>query len=74
VKRLIRRTGITLAARSQAPGQPLDLEISAAKTWTDTRVDVVPGNSFGGAHARMEADPVMWSRLEKSMQEVGETK
>jgi hypothetical protein len=67
-------TAVTLAARSQAPGQPLDLEISAAKTWTGTGVDVVPGNSFGGAHARMEADPAMWSRVEKSIQEVGETK
>ncbi|MBL8240945.1 MAG: hypothetical protein JNM66_26225 [Bryobacterales bacterium] len=29
---------------------------------------------FGGAHARMEADPVLWSRVERLIQQAGETK
>jgi pimeloyl-ACP methyl ester carboxylesterase len=33
-----------------------------------------PRRLFGGAHARMEADPVMWARVEKLIQEAGETK
>jgi hypothetical protein len=29
---------------------------------------------FGGAHARMEADPALWSRVETLIQQAGETK
>jgi pimeloyl-ACP methyl ester carboxylesterase len=40
-------TAMTLGAWSQTAGPPLDLEISAAKTWTDTGLDVAPGDSIG---------------------------
>ena len=33
-----------------------------------------PRRIFGGAHARMEADPVLWARIEALIQEAGETK
>ncbi len=33
-----------------------------------------PRRLFGGAHARMEADPVLWSRVEKLIQEAGTAK
>ncbi|MBI2689235.1 MAG: hypothetical protein HYX27_23270 [Acidobacteria bacterium] len=33
-----------------------------------------PRRIFGGAHARMEADPVLWARVELLIQEAGNTK
>jgi hypothetical protein len=33
-----------------------------------------PRRVFGGAHARMEADPLLWSRVEMLIQEAGATK
>jgi hypothetical protein len=33
-----------------------------------------PRRIFGGAHARMEADPVVWARVEALIQEAGEKK
>jgi hypothetical protein len=33
-----------------------------------------PRRVFGGAHARMEADPLLWSRVETLIQEAGATK
>lgn len=33
-----------------------------------------PRRIFGGAHARMEADPVMWARVEALIREAGEQK
>jgi len=33
-----------------------------------------PRRLFGGAHARMEADPVLWTRVETLIQEAGTTK
>ena len=33
-----------------------------------------PRRIFGGAHARMEADPVMWARVEALIREAGEIK
>lgn len=33
-----------------------------------------PRRIFGGAHARMEADPVIWARVEALIQEAGEKK
>ena len=33
-----------------------------------------PRRIFGGAHARMEADPVLWSRVETLIQEAGNAK
>ncbi len=33
-----------------------------------------PRKVFGGAHARMEADPVLWSRVESLIQQAGDTK
>jgi pimeloyl-ACP methyl ester carboxylesterase len=33
-----------------------------------------PRRIFGGAHARMEADPVVWARVEGLIQEAGEKK
>ena len=37
-------------------------------TWPETW----PRRIFGGAHARMEADPVLWARVEALIQEAGE--
>lgn len=41
-----------------------------AHTWPESW----PRRIFGGAHARMEADPVLWSRVETLIEEAGNAK
>jgi len=40
----------------------------------DTWPESWPRRIFGGGHARMEADPLMWARVEALIQEAGGTK
>ena len=47
MKRLIVSAAITLSIWGQTAEKPVDLEISADKVWTDTGVDVSPGEMIG---------------------------
>ena len=44
--------------------------LNKVNTWPESW----PRRIFGGAHARMEADPMLWSRVEALIQEAGDTK
>ena len=46
MKRLILFTALALGAWGQTAGKPVDLDIAGDKAWTDTGVDVEPGDSI----------------------------